>query len=150
MYKKKMIVKEGEASTILYTSFEYVCITLTLQSKKKVMIACIYRKQEISFTTFIDEFSSLVEKLIFKSDSLMFVGDFNVWVDIEEDVDATELSTLMHAYGLNQQVQESTHRKGHTLDQIYLNEFQINIKHTVISECLGLTTDHLPIRIAIE
>ena len=145
LYRMKMTVKEGEASTILYTSFEYVCITLTLQSKKTVMIACIYRKQEISFTIFIDEFASLAEKLIFKSDSLMFVGDFNAWVDVEEDVNAKQLNAVMNAYGLNQQVQESTHRGGHTLDQIYLNEFQIEIKHSVISEPLGITTDHLPL-----
>ena len=54
------------------------------------------------------------------------------------------LMTLMHAYGLSQQVQEPTHRNGHTLDQMYVNEFQLHVKHEIITDTLGLTTDHFP------
>ena len=97
------------------------------------------------FTTFHNEFSSFIEKLIFKGDAVVVVGDFNLWVDEEENIDAKEFTMLMNGYGLNQQVQEPTHRKGHTLDQIYVNEFQMNVNHKVINETHGLKTDHFPL-----
>ena len=77
------------------------------------------------------------------------VGDFNVWVDVEEDKDAKSLKTLMSAHGLMQAIQEPTHRDGHTLDQVYYNDCQLEINHTVINDNLGLTTDHFPILLEI-
>ena len=90
-----------------------------------------------------------MEKLIFKCDALMLVGDFNVWVDVEDDQNAKQLITLINAYGLNQIIHEPTHRCGHTLDQIYVNEFQLMVNHQVINDTLGLTTDHFPVMIEL-
>ena len=49
MYKNHLMVKDGDASSSKYSSFEYSYVTLTLQSKIRLVLACIYRKQEISF-----------------------------------------------------------------------------------------------------
>ena len=145
LYKSELTVKEGNASTSEYESFEYAYITVTLKSKQKVVILCIYRKQEVSFSLFIEEFSSLGEQLIFGGDALLVVGDFNVWVEVEDNRNGKELTTLMSSLGLNQQVLEPTHREGHTLDHVYVNEFQLNVEHQVIHDTLGITTDHFPI-----
>ena len=144
LYKNNLSVKKDGASTSIYSSFEFAIVVMTVQAKKIVLV-CVYRKQEVSLDLFLQEFSSFMEKILFKGDALLVVGDFNVWVDVEDDPNANKLLTLMHAYGLNQQVQEPTQRSGHTLDQVYLNEFQLQVKHTVINEDLGLTTDHLPL-----
>ena len=149
MYKKKMQVKKGEASSSQYSSFEYAYVTVSLKSNKKLVIICVYRKQEVVFSVFNEELSKFIEKLIFKGDAVMVVGDFNVWVDVEDDINARELLTMMGGFGLNQQIQEPTHRCGHTLDQIYLNNFQLNIKHSVINDILGITTDHAPLLIEL-
>ena len=55
----------------------------------------------------------------------------------------------MNSYGLSQVVREPTHRNGHTLDHVYINEHQMEIEHQVIQESLGLVTDHSPIVIEI-
>ena len=149
LYKKQLAVKEEGASTSEFSSLEYAWVTVSLQLRRKMVLACIYRKQEVSFSLFIDELSTLLDKIIFKGDAALIVGDFNAWVDIEDDVNANSLLTLMSAFGLSQQVQEPTHRNGHTLDQIYVNECQALIQHEVINDTLGLTTDHLPIMVKI-
>ena len=149
MYKKHVCAKNGEASSSQYLSFEYAYVTFTLKSKRRIVLVCVYRNQEISFAIFHDEFSSFMEKIYKKGDAAVLVGDFNVWVDVEDNAEANKLLTLMNAYGLNQIVQEPTHRSGHTLDQIYVNDMQVTIEHQVINETMGLTTDHFPILVGI-
>ena len=63
---------------------------------------------------------------------------------MEGDKDAKKLRTLMNAYGLNQMIQEPTHRNGHTLDHIYVNDSQTEFKHSVQGGTFGITTDHYP------
>ena len=145
MYKEKLTVKEEDASTSQYTSFEYACVTLTLQLQRRIVLVCLYRNQEVSFTLFHDELSLFLDKMIFKGDVALIVGDFNVWVEMEEEANANKLQTLMNAYGLSQHVREPTHRNGHTLDQIYFNECQADFKHEVWNDTMGLTTDHFPL-----
>ena len=86
-----------------------------------------------------------MERIVFLGDAVIIGGDFNVWMDVEDDLKSKDLTTLMQSYGMNQQVNGPTHRFGHTLDQLYLNEFQITVEHQVINDTLGLTTDHYPI-----
>ena len=41
MYKEKLAVKEEDASTSKYISFEYACITLTLQLQRRIVLICL-------------------------------------------------------------------------------------------------------------
>ena len=145
LYRLDGLVKEGDASTSKYLSFEFSYVILTLQSRQKLVLCCIYRKQEVSFSTFLDEFASFNEVIDSKGDVMLIVGDFNVWVDVEENAEANQLISLMSTYGLNQIVEEPTQEKGHTLDQVYVNECQLEVNHRVINDTMGLITDHLPI-----
>ena len=90
-----------------------------------------------------------MDKVQCKGDSLLVVGDLNVWMDVQEDKQTIELSTLMNAHGLSQVVHEPTHRGGHILDHVYVNEHQLELKHIVMDEIIGLTTDHFPVIIDI-
>ena len=57
-------------------------------------LVCVYRKQEIAVSVFIEEVSAFVEKIAFKEDLFMFVGDlgdFNLWVDVEDDANAIQM-----------------------------------------------------------
>ena len=149
IYKKNLMIKDGEASVTDFSSFEFSYITLTLQTKRKVVLLLVYRKQEVKFSIFNDEFTVLMDKIQCKGDILMVVGDFNVWVEIADDKDASDLRNMMHSYGLSQVIEEPTHRNGHTLDHVYINQHQMEIEHKVINEALGLVTDHSPIIIDI-
>ena len=108
-------------------------------------MVCLYRKQEVAFRDFHDELTTLMDRLMEKCSSILVGGDFNVWIDETGEKDADMLINLTSSYGLIQNVNEPTHRGGHTLDQVYSNPYQIEIKHTVLIEQLGLKTDHFPI-----
>ena len=149
MYKKQLLVKEGSASSSKFLSFEYACASFTLCSNKRLMLVCVYRNQEIAFASFEVEFGGLMDKLLNKGEMMLVVGDFNVWTDIEENSEAQKLTTMMSACGLSQIVSEPTHREGHTLDHVYVNEYELEIHHEVLSETMGLITDHLPIKITL-
>ena len=129
LYKSELQIKEGDASTSQYTSFEYSYVTLTIQAKRKLLICCLYRKQEVAFHMFHDELSTFINNIESKCDILLVVGDFNVWKDVEENKDARSVTTLLNAHGLHQAIQEPTHRDGHTLDQVYYNDCQLEINH---------------------
>ena len=145
MFKKQITVKPGDASSSEYSSFEYAYIIITLNAKRRLVLLCIYRNQEINIKTFIEEFTVFMEKTTNKGEVFIIVGDFNVWIEVEGNQDARELTSLMNAFGLTQQVNGPTHRGGHTLDHVYVNEFQIGINCEVLPDTMGLTTDHLPI-----
>ena len=149
IYKRDMSVKKGGASSSIYSSFEYSYVTLTLQSKRKLIMVCLYRKQEVAFNIFHDELTLIMDKLSNVGDSLLLVGDFNVWADNRDDKHVKMLEDLLSAYGLIQTVEGPTHRSGHTLDHIYINPYQLDVEHEVIIESWGLTTDHYPLLLQI-
>ena len=147
IYKRGLTVKHGAASTSEYLSFEFSYVTLTLQSKRKMLLANVYRNQEIPIGTFQNEFTAFMDTIMNKGDVMLIVGDFNVWTDVD-NAEWRKLQTLMNAYGLNQMVKQPTHRSGHTLDHMYINE-QVNFEHQVVNDTFGLLTDHYPIFIEI-
>ena len=141
IYKETLKIKQGEASTSKFLSFEYSYVYLLSYTKSKIILACIYRKQEVTCNTFFDEMETFLDRISDKCDILVLVGDFNVWVDIKENADSIKLINLMNGYGLSQLVIEPTHIGGHTLDHVYNNQFQMELKHEVIDDRLNISTD---------
>ena len=62
IYKENLKVKPGQASSSKYQSFEYTYVFLKKQ-KLKILLLCIYRKQEIPFATFCGEFEAFFDEL---------------------------------------------------------------------------------------
>ena len=75
---------------------------------------------------------------------IILVGDFNVWVDVEGNLDAKKLLKVMNTFGLSQLIHEPTHDDGHTLDHVYVNKYQLDL-NVHVEERLGVRTDHFPI-----
>ena len=146
LYKNTMDIKPGEASASKYSSFEYsYCI---MKSNYKIIILCVYRLQEVPCKEFCDEFEKLLESIFHKGDTIIVVGDFNVWAEIEDNTDNVRLSTLMSAHGLTQLVNAPTHVGGHTLEHVYTNECQIQVECKVVDR-MSISTDHYPTIIEI-
>ena len=146
LYKKTMKVKPGDFSATKYTSFEYAsCIFHT--SAQKIMIICVYRKQEISCISFCEEFEKFMDSVFHKGDQVIIVGDFNVWIE-QSSTESAMLRTMMNAHGLDQVVKEPTHIAGHTLDHVYVNECQVNIECEVGDRC-DVKTEHFPITFSL-
>ena len=148
IFKKTSDVKPGEASTTKFTSFEFSYIILKVD-KSKIVLVCLYRKQELPCNLFCEEVEKLMETISNKGDIVILVGDFNLWDDVEGDKDADDFRNLMTTYGQSQLIREPTHREGHTLDHVYVNQYQMELKCTVMKEMFGITTDHYPIIIEL-
>ena len=147
IYKKQLTIKQGEASASMFSSLEYsYCV---LQSgRSKILLACIYRKQEVNCSIYCEELEKLIKTMFYKGDKVIIVGDFNVWVDVQDNTDTKRLLTLMNAYGFTQLIHEPTHVGGHTLDHVYANESEIKLNYKV-EERFDISTDHYPIVIDI-
>ena len=146
IYKDKLMVKPGRCSCSEYSSFEFVFVTCEHHHQRSTTLINIYRNQEISMNIFVQEYTLFLEKIFEKCDTLIVVGDFNAWAEDCTNSDFRKLNTLMNSFGLNQMVREATHEDGHTLDHLYINEFQTNLLiEKVTSERFGLFTDHYPV-----
>ena len=133
----------------MYVSFEFACMILSLKASCKAVLVNIYRKQEIPFSIFCDEWTCFIEEVIEKGDTILVVGDLNLWVDVSTNKEAKDFVSLMNTYGLQQVVEEPTHKSGHTLDQIYTNPHQMALSYEVIHDTCGVSSDHFPILIQI-
>ena len=149
IFKKNLSIKKGDVSSTTYSSFEYSVITLNMNSGSKILIACLYRKQEIAYKIFHEEMSSFMNTLFKSCNNLLVVGDFNVWIEQQDNKDAVDLSNLMNGFGLTQLVQDSTQNSGHTLDHVYLNTCQLSYQCEVLTEQMGLASDHYPIELIL-
>ena len=139
---------KGEASCSKYKSFEYVYVTCKT-GVESILILNIYRNQEVPFTIFKEELVVLMDNVAVKKYSLLVVGDCNVWIEVEGNPDSKGLLDIMHSFGLAQHVTERTHKFGHTLDHIYLNQFESTKNLKVLDDTYGLSTDHYSILLNI-
>ena len=69
-----------------------------------------------AFSTFLSEFSFLLEVLNSSKNEFILLGDYNIHIDQTFDADARAFSGLCSMFSLTQHVSESTHSSGHTLD----------------------------------
>ena len=51
--------------------------------------------------------------------NIIVLGDFNIHINNDQDVDVNRFKDILEALGLQQHVSFSTHRCGNTLDHIY-------------------------------
>ena len=144
IYKRQLKIKKGRASSSKFKSFEFSYITLSLSTDWKVLITCIYRRQEVSCVTFCEEFESFMDELSDQPSEVVVMGDFNVWIEEEDDSDSKKLLTLMNAQGLSQLIDKPTHQDGHTLDHLYINKEQIKLDYNVYPDRFNFSTDHYP------
>ena len=91
---------------------------------KTITIIGVYRPPAISgvlnsVTAFTDDFMDIVQDELINNNNLLILGDFNIHVDDEENVDAQSFMDCMNSMGLDQHVRDFTHNKLHTLDLIF-------------------------------
>lgn len=66
----------------------------------------------------MDEFSTLLEKVVLCSAELLILGDFNLHVDVADKNNVFKSASLLNTFDLQQQVNVSTHVLRHTLDLV--------------------------------
>lgn len=148
MCRKGVDVKKGQSSSSKYESFEYTYAFLKKPNDtRRILLMCVYRRQEIPIDTFCTEIEMLMDEVWEKAHSMIVVGDLNVWADMKTDKKAKKVGKLFNAFGLSQTIEGATHISGHTLDHIYYNSEQLDIKTYVIKpdeHDFNIKTDHFP------
>ena len=137
-----------------YDSFEWHGIRY--YGDRVYCILCIYRKQEISASTFFDEFNEFMTVVSNSfSDPIIVTGDFNFHFDTN-DKSSRDLRDLALNYGLQQLVQGPTQKfGGHTLDLIFTNPCDVSVDAEVqpdliLSNNPYIKFDHFPVLFQIK
>ena len=100
---------------------------------ERIQLIFIYRApysevQPVVTSVFFGEFSDFLESAVFcaSHDHLVITGDFNIHMDVMDDVDAIKLRGLLESTGIKQHVTIPTHISKYTLDLIITRLFVIS------------------------
>ena len=91
----------------------------------------------LSVSQFLCEFGSTLESYAAYASKLVFIGDFNFHVDNVNDNRAKKLIEIVTACNLSQLVHQPTHKNGHTLDFILVNDVILS------DQFMWMILDHL-------
>ena len=121
--KLKSLKLDCKVKPKTYCSLQYKC--LVFKFNPKFTIINIYRLQEIPFSQFLNDLDDLINDHFSFSHSLILTGDFNVHFEKDDSHDTVLLSDLTCSFGLSQLIKGQTHKRGHTLDLLFLNKFEM-------------------------
>ena len=76
----------------------------------------------ITKTQFIDKFTIWLPGILTKYNNIIIAGDFNIHIDDTNSDEGTIFKDTMDAFGLKQHVRTPTHKDGHTLDLILMEQ----------------------------
>ena len=110
-------VKNGQ-----YPSFEHATWEFNVKHKQ-IHITGIYHppyslRNKSTNRAFLDDFTTFVTELLPRWSNNLLVGDFNLHVSKDDDIDSTIFLDTIEAMGLYQHVTFPTHKQGNTLDLV--------------------------------
>lgn len=109
----------------------------------------IYRPPSLTTVTqFADDFSTFSEQVLADYSNIVFMGDFNVHVDKEMDKAVQDFKDSIHALGLNQHVDFSSHKHGHTLDLV-ITEAENGVE-AIQCEQGPFISDHCIVKVTLD
>ena len=146
LFKDNMSVSKiagGEQQSFEYSEWN------VHSGSQRISLIIIYRPpyseaHPVTTAMFHAEFAKYLESVVLSVDPLLIVGDFNIHVNCQDDIDTTKLLDLFESTGLEQHVQIPTHHSGHTLDLIVTRlTDRIVASPPPRAECLF--SDHMPV-----
>ncbi|KAL5260304.1 hypothetical protein ACHWQZ_G010434 [Mnemiopsis leidyi] len=102
--------------------------------------------------SFLEDFDEFLDCVFPKYDKFLICGDVNIQLDKKSAV-STEFVRILASYGLNQLINEPTHKAGHTLDMVTTSHKIIdNSTLRVLSDTLEIfkSCDHFPIIFTLQ
>ena len=79
-----------------------------------------------SVTYFTDDFMDIVQDELINNNRLFILGDFNIHVDDEDNVDAQSFVDCTNSIGFDQHVHDFTRNKLHALDLIFSKSREVS------------------------
>ena len=116
-----------------YKSFEQTIVKITLSHNKTLFLITVYRLQYVETSTFIDEFTDLLNEYSVTNENLVIAGDVNIHMETASRY-AKQLKELLDVYNLKQHVSESTHVKGHTIDVVITPDREPYLEHLNVTQ----------------
>ena len=146
-----LIVKSDFATKLIESgatgSFEYATWEISIKQKSLTLTVLYHPPYSLinksTNKAFLDNFTDYMANLLSERCNNILLGDFNLHVSNDDDIDSASFNDTIEAMGLCQHVSFPTHRLGNTLDLI-LSKIQGSI--SINTKVPGpFVTDHCAI-----
>jgi hypothetical protein len=149
LYKASITCKKERVAK--YSSFEVIELLLSIKCST-IRLCVIYRPPGGTHSkpigTFLTEFQNYMSNQSTSSGKLIVIGDFNIHVDVNKNVDAKKFADLLFSLNLEQHVHVPTHEHGHILDLVLTRSHDLAPLDLKIHP--AVMSDHLPITFKIS
>ena len=151
LLRKGFNIKQNDVSS--FTSMEYLDLSV-MSNNTLIHLITVYRpppskKNKSTTSTFLREFSTLLEHLVVAPGNLLITGDFNLHMEITSDPDVIKFTDLLDSAGLKQRVFGPTHNHGHTLDLIIEHEEE-SLLHGRLEILPDVPSDHSAVICSVD
>ena len=102
-----------------FSTFEHMQLNLMLGHNQVLTFIVVYRLSDTNKNLFIEEFTIYLVSLDRTHNRIYINGDFNLWVDDDQDRYARKFLNLMASHHFVNEVSGGTSRFGHTLDLVF-------------------------------
>ena len=125
----------------VYESFE--CLEVKISHKgNSFVIYIIYRPPNYSIASFLSEFEGFCFEAERNADQVIYVGDFNVWIEDMSNENSMRFKSILDNFNLKNYISEPTFDSGHVLDLVIGGESSIIIEDSVTVEPVCTISDH--------
>ena len=100
----------------VYQYFECLEVRMKINSTN-IQLFSIYRPPR-NFSEFLSEFEFFLLETRASNNCILFVGDFNVWIDDLTNSDARRFCQVLDHLSLKNYINDATYDSGHTLDLV--------------------------------
>ena len=122
------------------SSFE--CLELKVsQNNRKFSIYVIYKPPNILMSSFASDFECFLLESEKNPWDTIYVGDFNIWVEIESDMNSLRFRDILESFNLKNIVRSPTHISGHTLDLVIIRN-TCTILNNLLVDPADIFSDH--------
>jgi hypothetical protein len=160
IHRKDISVKLCESKQ--YDSFEHI-LTKLVASSLTYHVITLYRpppnqKNQLTSSSFIEEFADLLSTAILLKGELLINGDFNYHLNNTTNADTQQFISLFESFNIKQHVSVPTHTLGNTIDLLLTRSSDCGINnirvidqqlsdHFVVHFSLAITRQPRPTKI---
>ena len=121
-------------------SFECMELHIT-HCSRKLIAYIIYRSPSRYEGNFLAEYEQFLLESETNDCDILYVGDFNIWMDVQENDFSSYLSSVLESFNLENIVNVPTHEAGHTLDLVILRKHSALVHDMKVGND-GIFSDH--------
>jgi len=134
-----------------FDSFEHI-LTKFVTSSVTYHIITIYRpppnqKNQLSSSSFLEEFADLLSFAILLKGELLINGDFNYHLNNTSNVDTQQFISLLESCNIKQHISDPTHLLGNTIDLLLTRSSDCGLHNIRVTD--QLISDHFVVHFSL-